>query len=83
MTNIESVFMNTVAYLHTHTRINEQRSDRPNKVYDDQIKAIIESYRHVTMREIEEMLKIPKSTIEPHIERFGLVKNLILGFHIN
>ena len=38
----------------------EQRSGRPNEVDNDQIKAIIESDHHVTVREIEEMLKIPK-----------------------
>ena len=53
---------------------DEQRSDRPNEVNDDQIKAIIESDRHVTVREIEEMLKIPKSTIDLHIRRLRLVK---------
>ena len=46
---------------------DEQRLSEPNEVYNDQIKAIIESDRHVTMREIEEMLKIPKSTIGRHI----------------
>ena len=55
---------------------DEQRSGRPNAVDDDQIKAIIESDRHVTVREIEEMLKIPKSTIDRHIQRLGLVKKL-------
>ena len=45
----------------------EQRSDQLNEVDDDQIEAIIESDRHVTVREIEEMLKIPKSTIDRHI----------------
>ena len=55
---------------------DEQRSGRPNEVDDDQIKAIIESERHVTVREIEEMLKIPKSTIDCHIKRLGLVKKL-------
>ena len=55
---------------------DEQRSGRPNEVDDDQIKAIIESDRHVTVREIEEMLKIPKSTIDRHIQRLGLVKKL-------
>ena len=35
---------------------DEQRSGRPNEVDDDQIKAIIESDRHLTVREIEEML---------------------------
>ena len=39
---------------------DEQRSGRPNEVDNDQIKAIIELDRHVTVREIEEMLKIPK-----------------------
>ena len=62
---------------------DERRSGRPNEVDDDQIKAIIESDRHVTVREIEEMLKIPKSTIDRHIQRLGLVKNLIFGFHMN
>ena len=42
---------------------DEPRSGRPNKVDDGQIKAIIEVDRHVTVREIEEMLKIPKSRI--------------------
>ena len=35
---------------------DEQRSGRPNEANDDQIKAIIESDWHVTVREIEEML---------------------------
>ena len=39
-----------------------QCSGRPNEV-DDQIKAIIESDRHVTVREIEEMLKRLKLTV--------------------
>ena len=35
---------------------DEQRSGRTNEVDDDQIKAIIESERHVTVREIEKIL---------------------------
>ena len=35
---------------------------------------MIESDRHVTVREIEEMLKISKSTIDRHIQHLGLVK---------
>ena len=64
---------------------DEQRSGRPNEVDDDQIKAIIESDRHVPMREIEEMLKIPKSTIDHHIwyNVLNSLKNLIFGFHMN
>ena len=53
----------------------EQRSGRPNKVDDGPIKVIIESDRHVTVREIEEILKIPISTIDRHT-RLGLVKKL-------
>ena len=34
---------------------DEQRSGLPNEVDDDQIKAIIESDRHFTMREIKEI----------------------------
>ena len=39
---------------------DEHCSGRPNEVDDDQNKAIIESDRHITVREIDEMLKIPK-----------------------
>ena len=46
---------------------DEQRSGLPNKVDDGGIKVIIGSGRHVTVREIEEMLKIPRSTIDCHI----------------
>ena len=54
----------------------ERRSGRPNEVDDDQIIAIIESDHHVTVREIKEILQISKSTIDRHIQRFGLVKKL-------
>ena len=37
---------------------DEERSGGPIEVDDDQIKAIIESGRHLTVREIKEMLKI-------------------------
>ena len=62
---------------------DEQRPGRPNEVDDDQIKVIIESDRHVTVREIEEMLKKSKSTIDRHIQRLELVENLIFGFQMN
>ena len=55
---------------------DEQRSGRPNEVDEDQIKAIIESDCHINVREIEEMLKISKSTIDRHIQHVGLVKKL-------
>ena len=31
------------------------------------------------MQEFEEMLKVPKSTIDSHIQRLGFVKNLDIG----
>ena len=55
---------------------DEQRSGRTNEVDNDQIQAIIGSDRHVTIQYIEEMLKIPKSTIDPHIQCLGIVKKL-------
>ena len=58
------------------TQNDEERSGRPNEVDDDQIKAIIESDHYVTVREIEEMLKIPRLTPDRHIQRLGLVKKL-------
>ena len=57
----------------------EQRLGRPNDVDDDQIKAIIESDRHVTVGEIEEILKIPKSVIDRHIQRLGPLVLCILN----
>ena len=53
------------------------------KLMMTKFKAIIESDRHVTVQETEEMLKIPKSTIDRHIKRLELVKKLIFGFHMN
>ena len=45
-------------------------------VDNDQIKAIIESDRHVTVREIEEILKMRQSTIYRYIQRLEHVKKL-------
>lgn len=55
---------------------DEQRSGRPNEVEDDEIKAIIESDRHATVRELGEKLKVSHTTIENHLKRLGLVKKL-------
>ena len=59
---------------------DEQRSGRPNEADDDQIKAIIESDCHLTVREIKEMVKIPKSTIDRHIQPLGCYKYHENGF---
>ena len=55
---------------------DEQRSGRPNEIDDNQIKTIIKSDRHVSVRDIKKMLKIQKSTIDRHIQRLGLVDKL-------
>ena len=52
---------------------DKQRSGRPNEVDDNQIKAIIKSDRHTTVREIEEMLQIPKLTFDCHKQYIGKI----------
>ena len=62
---------------------DEQRSGRPNEVDNDQIKAIIESDRHVTVREIEDILKIPIKQSCVIYNVLDSLKNLIFGIHMN
>ena len=52
---------------------DEQCSGRPSDVDEDDVKALIELDRHVTVREIEDKFKICKSTVHRHIKSFGLV----------
>ncbi|XP_054744462.1 histone-lysine N-methyltransferase SETMAR-like [Anastrepha obliqua] len=52
-----------------------QRSGRPSDVDEDIMKALLELDRHVTLREIEEKLNIPKSTVHDHINSLGLSKH--------
>ncbi|CAD7013583.1 unnamed protein product [Ceratitis capitata] len=51
-------------------------SGRRSEVDDDDIKALLESDRHVTEREIAEILSIPKSIVHNHLRRLELVKNI-------
>ena len=53
-----------------------QHSGRPSEVDDDIMKAIIESNRHITVREIAKQLNVSHATIENHIRRLGHVKKL-------
>ena len=55
---------------------DDPRSGRPSDVDKDDIKVLIKLNHHVTVREIEEKLKIPKSTVYRHIKSLGLVKKL-------
>ncbi|XP_015437444.1 PREDICTED: histone-lysine N-methyltransferase SETMAR-like [Dufourea novaeangliae] len=55
---------------------DDQRSGRPTEVDDDQIKAIIEEDRHITVREIAERLNVSHTTIENHLKCLGVAKKL-------
>ena len=55
---------------------DEPRSGRQSNVDEDDIKVLIVLDHHVTVREIEAKLKIPKSTVRRHIKNLGLVKKL-------
>jgi len=51
-----------------------KRSDRLTEVDDDQIKAIIKEYRHITVREIAERLNVSHTTIKNHLKYLELTK---------
>ena len=48
-------------------------SGRPVEVDKDQIKTLIENNRHYTMREISDILRISKSSVENHLHQLGYV----------
>lgn len=52
------------------------RSGRPIEVDGDKIKALVESNRRLTTREIAETLNISKSSVENHLKRLGYVSKL-------
>ncbi|GFU67008.1 histone-lysine N-methyltransferase SETMAR [Trichonephila clavipes] len=54
----------------------EKRSGRPVEVDDDLIKAIIDSDRHSTAREIAEKLHASHTCIENHLKQLGYVQKL-------
>ncbi|EZA61532.1 Histone-lysine N-methyltransferase SETMAR [Ooceraea biroi] len=49
------------------------RSGRPIEIDDDKIKALIDSNRRLTTREIAENLNISKSSVENHLKRLGYI----------
>lgn len=55
---------------------DDQRSGRPTEADNDEIKMLIESNRHITVREIAEKCQVSHTTIENHIKHLGLVKKL-------
>ncbi|EZA53745.1 Histone-lysine N-methyltransferase SETMAR, partial [Ooceraea biroi] len=52
------------------------RSGRPIEIDDDKIKALIDSNRRLTTREIAENLNISKSSVENHSKRLGYISKL-------
>ncbi|CAK9827264.1 Histone-lysine N-methyltransferase SETMAR [Anthophora retusa] len=52
------------------------RSGRPTEVDDDKIKALIESNKRYTTREIAEMLDIHHSSVHDHLKKLGYVSRL-------
>ena len=55
---------------------DEKRSGRPVEIDDDLIKAIIDSDRHSTTREIAEKLRVSHTCIENHLKQLGYVQKL-------
>ncbi|EZA49217.1 Histone-lysine N-methyltransferase SETMAR [Ooceraea biroi] len=52
------------------------RSGRPIEIDDDKLKALIDSNRRLTTREIAENLNISKSSVENHLKRLGYISKL-------
>ncbi|EZA46977.1 Histone-lysine N-methyltransferase SETMAR [Ooceraea biroi] len=52
------------------------RSGRPIEIHDDKMKALIDSNRRLTTREITENLNISKSSVENHSKRLGYISKL-------
>ncbi|EZA46787.1 Histone-lysine N-methyltransferase SETMAR, partial [Ooceraea biroi] len=49
---------------------------RPIEIDDDKLKALIDSNRRLTTREIAENLNISKSSVENHLKRLGYISKL-------
>ncbi|KAK6037633.1 hypothetical protein COOONC_24862 [Cooperia oncophora] len=62
---------------------DEECSGRPAEVDDDLIKAIIDSDRHSTTREIAEKLHVSHTCIENHLKQLGYVQKLDTWFLMN
>ena len=54
---------------------NAPRSGRPAEVDSYQIETIIENNQHYTTREIADILKISKSSVENHLHKFDYVNH--------
>ncbi|XP_047367610.1 histone-lysine N-methyltransferase SETMAR-like [Vespa velutina] len=60
---------------------NAQRSGRPVEIDEIHIKAIIDSDRHSTTRDIAEKLKISHTCIQKKLKQLDYVKKLDLWIH--
>ena len=61
---------------------DDQRSGRLSEVDNDIMIAIIESNRHITVREIAKQLNLSHTRIENHIRRIELIKKLDIWTNI-
>jgi len=52
---------------------DRERSGRPSVVDDDQIKSLIESNPHYTIREIAEIIDVSQETVVNHLHTLGYV----------
>ena len=56
---------------------------RPVEVESNQIETLIENNQPYTTREIADILKMSKSSVENHLHQLGYVHPLMFGFHIS
>ena len=54
---------------------NASRSGRPIEIDDNKIKALFDSNRHYTTREITEKLNVSHTSIENHLKQLGNTRN--------
>ena len=55
---------------------DEERSGRPSQTDEDIIRDLVEKSRSLTVQEMSNVLKIPKSTIHRCLKKMGLVSKL-------
>ena len=52
------------------------RSGRPSKIDDDEMKALVQANKHLTVRELATALKVSVGSVHDHLKSLGFVKKL-------
>ncbi|XP_018057226.1 PREDICTED: histone-lysine N-methyltransferase SETMAR-like [Atta colombica] len=52
------------------------RSDRPSKIDDDEMKALVQANKHSTVRELATALKVSVGSVHGHLKSLSFVKKL-------